>query len=64
MLSWKTNNKGCYSILSPVTSINKVVQFNVCQADDEVAVVNKKQKQSTIGWNTVPKKSMAHQSAF
>ena len=47
--------KFCYSISSPETSIDKVVQFNVCQTDDKVVVVNEKKRQSTIAWNTVPK---------
>ena len=49
-------NQGCYSISSLGTRINKVVQFNVCQADDEAIVINKRKKQPTIAWNMVPKK--------
>ena len=48
--------KGCYSISSPGTSINEVVQFNVCQTDNEVVVINERKRQSIIAWNTVPKK--------
>ena len=48
--------KGCYSISSPGTSIDEVVQFNVCQTDDEVVVINERKSQSIIAWNTVPKK--------
>ena len=47
--------KLCYSISSPGTSIDKVVQFNVCQTDDKVVVVNEKKRHSTTAWNTVPK---------
>ena len=47
--------KGYYSISSPGTSIDEVVQFNVCQTDDEVVVINKRKRESTIAWNTVPK---------
>ena len=36
--------------------IEEVVQFNVCQKDDEVFVINKRKRQSTIARNTVPKK--------
>ena len=49
-------NQGCYSILSLGTRINEVVQFNVCQTDDEAIVINKRKKQPTIAWNMVPKK--------
>ena len=48
--------KGWYSILSPGTSIDEVVQFNVYQSDDEVVVINERKRQLTIIWNTVPKK--------
>ena len=48
--------KGYYSISSPGTSIDEVVQFNVCQTDDEVVVINERKRQSAIAWNTVPKK--------
>ena len=47
--------KVCYSISSPGTSIDEVVQFNVRQTDDEVVVINKRIRQSTIAWNAVPK---------
>ena len=48
--------KGCYSISSPGTSIDEVVQFNVCQTDDKVVVINEIKRQSIIAQNTVPKK--------
>ena len=54
-----TNNesvKGCYSISSPGTSIDEVVQFKTCQTDDEVVVISERKRQSIIAWNTVPKK--------
>ena len=40
--------KGCYSNLSPGTSIDEVVQFNVCQTDDKVVVINEIKRQSII----------------
>ena len=50
--------KGCYSISSPGTSIDEVVQLNVCRSDGEVVVINERKRQWTIAWNTVPKKKV------
>ena len=48
--------KGCYSISSPGNSIDEVVQFNICQTDDEVVVINVRKRQSTTERNTELKK--------
>ena len=40
--------KGCYSNSSPGTSIDEVVQVNVCQIDDKVVVINEIKRQSII----------------
>ena len=40
--------KGCYSNSSPGTSIDEVVQVNVCQTDDKVVVINEIKRQSII----------------
>ena len=39
--------KRCYSISSPGTSIDEVVQCNIFQSDDEVVVINERKRQST-----------------
>ena len=50
--------KGCCSISFPGTRIYEVVQFNVCQSDDEVVVIIERKRQSTMAWSMVPKKNV------